>query len=302
MNKFQIFGHYIAFLLLFTFHLISRIFPLRIWLFFGRLFGLIFYLIDPHHRRISLINLKFAYGKEKNEKELKAIARSNFMHYGMMGFEWIHMMRLTRKGMDKLKTRIHVEGEEHLIAARKKNPSVIILSAHFGNWEYAHLYFADTFNRLNFIVRMIDNPIIEKERVFNNENFGVGILYKENGLRPAIKKLKSGEDLVIFSDRKANLREGIPCLFFNQKASTIPLIYSLASKYHIPVVPMFMYRTKDVTKHRLVFFPELNIEGLDMTQATQLQNDTIEKAIREQPELWLWIHRKWKCYHEDIYI
>jgi lauroyl/myristoyl acyltransferase len=97
MNKFQIFGHYIAFLLLFTFHLISRIFPLRIWLFFGRLFGLIFYLIDPHHRRISLINLKFAYGKEKNEKELKAIARSNFMHYGMMGFEWIHMMRLTRK-------------------------------------------------------------------------------------------------------------------------------------------------------------------------------------------------------------
>lgn len=275
--------------------------PLKIWLFFGRIFGLFFYLIDPHHRRIVLINLRFAYGKEKNDKELRAIARSNFMHYGMMGFEWLHMMRLSRTGMDKLKSRIHVEGEEHLIAARKKNPSVIILSAHFGNWEYAHLYFGDTFNHLNFIVRMIDNPLIEKERVFNNENFGVGILYKENGLRPAIKKLKNGEDLVIFSDRKANLREGIPCRFFNQKASTIPLIFSLASKYHIPVVPMFIYRTKDVTKHRLVFFPEMNLEGLDMTQATQLQNDIIEKAIRKQPELWLWIHRKWKCYHEEIY-
>lgn len=282
-------------------NLISRMMPLKIWLFFGRIFGLFFYLIDPHHRRIVLINLRFAYGKEKNDKELRAIARSNFMHYGMMGFEWLHMMRLSRTGMDKLKSRIHVEGEEHLIAARKKNPSVIILSAHFGNWEYAHLYFGDTFNHLNFIVRMIDNPLIEKERVFNNENFGVGILYKENGLRPAIKKLKNGEDLVIFSDRKANLREGIPCRFFNQKASTIPLIFSLASKYHIPVVPMFIYRTKDVTKHRLVFFPEMNLEGLDMTQATQLQNDIIEKAIRKQPELWLWIHRKWKCYHEEIY-
>ncbi|MBN1905737.1 MAG: lysophospholipid acyltransferase family protein [Deltaproteobacteria bacterium] len=301
MNKPQNSGNYIALLLLFIFNLISRIIPLKLWLFFGKIFGLFFYLVDPNHRKIVLINLRFAYGKEKNEKELKAIAISNFMHYGMMGFEWIHMMRLTRKGMDKLKSRIRVEGEEHLIAARKKNPSVIILSAHFGNWEYAHLYFADTFNRLNFIVRMIDNPLIEKERVFNNENFGVGILYKENGLRPAIKKLKNGEDLVIFSDRKANLREGIPCHFFNQKASTIPLIFSLASKYHIPVVPMFIYRTKDVTKHRLVFFPEMNIEGLDMTQATQLQNDTIEKAIREQPELWLWIHRKWKCYHEEIY-
>ncbi|NLA76015.1 MAG: lysophospholipid acyltransferase family protein, partial [Deltaproteobacteria bacterium] len=119
--------------------------------------------------------------------------------------------------------------------------------------------------------------------------------------RPAIRKLKAGEDLVIFSDRKTSLREGIPCLFFNQLTSTFPLIFSLACKYHIPVVPMFIYRTKDATKHRLIFFPELNMEGLDMTQATQLQNDTIEKAIRKQPELWLWMHRKWKCYHEDIY-
>jgi Kdo2-lipid IVA lauroyltransferase/acyltransferase len=301
MNKIPNYGHHIALSLLFIFYLISKIVPLRIWLFFGRIFGLIFYVIDPHHRQIALTNLKFAYGNEKSEKELKAIVRSNFMHYGILGFEWIYTMRLTRAGMDKLKSHITVEGEEHITAARKKNPSVILLSAHFGNFEYAHFYFGDTFNRLNFIVRMIDNPLIEKERVYNNNNFGVNILYKENGLRPAIKKLKSGEDLVLFTDRKANLREGIPCLFFNQKTSTIPLVYSLASKYNIPVVPMFIYRTKDVTKHRLVFLPELNIEGLDMMQATQLQNDVIEKAIREQPELWLWIHRKWKCYHEDIY-
>jgi Kdo2-lipid IVA lauroyltransferase/acyltransferase len=301
MNKTPHLGHYISLYLMYILHYISRVVPLRLWLFIGKVFGLFFYIIDPHHRRITMINLKFAYGNEKSEKELRAIVRSNFMHYGMMGFEWIHIMRLKRAGLDKLKSRIQVEGEEHLIAARKKNPSVIILSAHFGDWEYAHLYYGDTFNHLNFIVRMLDNPLIEKERVINNESFGVSILYKENGLRPAIKKLKSGEDVVIFSDRKTNLREGIPCLFFNQKTSSLPLIYSLASKYQIPVVPMFIFRTKDVTKHRLVFFPELNIEGLDMTQATQLQNDVIEKAIREQPELWLWIHRKWKCYHEDIY-
>ena len=301
MNNTPHFIDRIALYIMYLFHLISRIVPLRLWLFFGRCFGMFFYLIDPHHRRIVLINLKFAFGREKNEKELQALVRANYMHYGMMGFEWIRIMRLTRTGLDKLKSRIHVEGEEHLIAAKKKNRAVILLSAHFGNWEYAHLYFADTYNSLNFIVRRIDNPLIEVERVENNERFGVHILYKENGLRPAIKKLKSGEDLVLFSDRKADLREGIPCLFFNQKTSTIPLVYSLASKYRIPIVPMFIFRTKDVTKHRLVFFPELDIEGLDMTQATQRQNDMIEKAIREQPELWLWIHRKWKCYHEEIY-
>ena len=194
-----------------------------------------------------------------------------------------------------------MEGEEHLIAAKKKNPSVILLSAHFGNWEFAHLYFADTFNRLNFIVRSIDNPLLEKERVAYNERFGVNILYKDNGLRPAIKNLKKGEDLVIFPDRKANLKEGIPCLFFNKKTSTISIIYTLATKYNIPIVPMFIFRTEDITRHKVVFLPELNIEGMDITEATNRQNDIIEKAIRELPEQWLWIHRKWKCYHEHIY-
>lgn len=248
-----------------------------------------------------MINLKFAYGDEKDEKEMKAIARSYFMKQVITGFEWIRLMWLTRKRLDKIKSHIDVEGEEHLIAAKKKNPSVILLSAHFGSFEYAHLYFADTFNRLNFIVRAIDNPLLEKERVAYNERFGINILYKDNGLRPAIKNLKKGEDLVIFPDRKANLREGIPCLFFNQKTSTISIIYTLATKYNIPIVPMFIYRTKDITRHKIVFFPELNIEGMDVTEATNRQNEIIEKAIRELPEQWLWIHRKWKCYHEHIY-
>lgn len=301
MNNTTHIGHRIVFRMIILFHLLSRIVPLRTWLLLGKYFGLIIYLIDSRHRRFALINLKFAYGKEKDEKQLRALVRNNFIQYGILGFEWMRLRGLTRIRLDKLKSHIHVEGEEHLIAAKKKNRSVILLSAHFGNWEYAHLYFADTFNRLNFIVRKIDNPLIEKERIAYNQRFGVNILYKKNGLRLAIRNLKNGEDLVIFPDSKAGIREGIPCRFFNQKTSTIPLIYALAKKYRIPIVPMFIFRTRDITNHRIVFFPELNIEGMDMAEATQCQNDIIEKAIREYPAQWLWIHRKWKCYHEDIY-
>lgn len=294
-------GHRIVYLIILLFHSISMIIPLRTWLYLGKCLGYFWYLIDWRHRKIALINLKFAYGDEKDDKELRKIVNSNFMQWGIIGFEWIRLLGLTRNRLDNIKNRIHVEGEEHLIAAKKKNPSVILLSAHFGNWEFAHLYFADTFNRLNFIVRSIDNPLLEKERVAYNKRFGVNILYKDNGLRPAIKNLKKGEDLVIFPDRKAKLHEGIPCLFFNQKTSTISIVYTLATKYNIPIVPMFIFRTKDITKYKIVFFPELNIEGMDVTEATKRQNDIIEKAIRMLPEQWLWIHRKWKCYHEEIY-
>lgn len=271
------------------------------WLFFGRCFGLIFYLIDSHHRRITSINLKFAFANKMREKELHALSRNNFQQYGMIGFEWLRLVGLTRNGLEKLKRRIHLEGKEYLIKAKKKNRSVIILSAHFGNWEYAHLYYADMFNRLNFIVRKIDNPLLEKLRVAYNQRFGVNILYKENGLRTAIKNLKKGEDLVIFADRKANLNEGIPCRFFGQKTSTLPVVYALANKFQVPIVPMFIFRCNDMVNHRLVFFPELNIKGMDKTEGTQLQNDVIEKAIREHPAQWLWFHRKWKCYHPELY-
>lgn len=301
MNKIIRLSHGIVFLSVMWCCLLSKMVPFRTWLFIGRCFGRFFYLIDSHHRRIALINLRFAYDNEKNEKELRTIARKNFQQYGMIGFEWLGLKGLTRNGLEKLKRRIHVEGEEYLIRAKKKNPSVILLSAHFGNWEYAHLYYADMFNRLNFIVRKIDNPLLEKERLAYNQRFGVNILYKENGLRPAIKNLKKGEDLVIFADRKANLNEGIPCHFFDQKTSTLPLVYALANKFKIPIVPMFIFRCDDMVNHRLVFFPELDIEGMDKTEGTQLQNDNIEKAIREHPAQWLWFHRKWKCYHPDIY-
>ncbi len=295
-------GHHIVYLFILLFHSISMIIPLRIWLFFGKCFGYFIYLIDWHHRKIALINLRFAFGDEKDDKELRTIVRSNFILLGITGFEWIRLMGLTKVSLDKIKNRIHVEGEEHLVTAKKKNPSVILLCAHFGNWEYAHLYYADTFNCLNFIVRAIDNPLLEKERVAYNERFGVKILYKENGLRPAIKNLKKGEDLVIFPDRKAKPHEGIPCRFFNKKTNTISIVYTLATKYNTPVVPMFIFRsTEDITRHKIVFFPEMNIEVMDITEATNHQNDIIEKAIRQYPAQWLWIHRKWKCYHEEIY-
>ena len=64
---------------------------------------------------------------------------------------------------------------------------------------------------------------------------------------------------------------------------------------------MFIFREKDITKHKIVFYPELIFDGLNKTEATQRQNDIIEKAIRDYPAQWLWIHRKWKCYHADIY-
>lgn len=271
----------------------------------GRCLGRFLYFIDYRHRNIALANLQFAYGDEKDEKELKSIARDHFLQLGMIGHEWLRFIKIKKSGLEKICSNISVEGQEHLDAAKQKSKSVILLGAHYGNFEYAHIYYANQINRLNFIVRKMDSPFLEKERLKYNQKANVNILYREHGLRPAIKGLKKGEDLIIFPDRKASRKEGIPVQFFGQKTSTISVAAALSKKYNIPIVPMFITRCEDRTHHKIIFYPMFTVDDPDekaaVVKGTQIQNDKIEKAIRRYPDQWLWIHRKWKCYHGHIY-
>jgi KDO2-lipid IV(A) lauroyltransferase len=306
MKRRSIEWHRTVYSLSLLYSFLSRMLPLKIWVLMGRCAGHLFYLLGLRYRRVALRNLRFAFGSDREEKEICAIARKSFLQFAMMAHEWI---RLRNLDTEELKELIYVEGKENLIAAKEKNQSVILLGAHFGNWEYAHIFYSTTVNHLNFIVRAIDNPFLEKERVAYNQRAGVRVLYKENGLRPAIKNLRKGEDLVIFADQRPGVKEGTLCQFFGKDASTITLVPALAKKFHIPVVPMFIIRCKDLVHHRIIFFPELKIEYDDKNQSiregAQLQNDMIEKVIRSYPDHWLWVHKRWRreypyLYQEDL--
>lgn len=283
---------------------IGHLSPLRLWIYLGKLLGRLLYLVDSKHRRIALSNLRFALGSEKSDRELRAIARRSFEEFGMIAHEWARLRYIEKEALLKL---ISVEGMDNLLAAKKKNAAVILFGAHFGNWEYTHLFYASTVNRLNFIVRAIDNPFLESIRVKYNTAFGVNILYKQNGLRPAIRNLKNGEDLVIFMDHKVTMSEGIAARLFNKDAATIPIVSALSMKYNAPIIPMFMVRCEDCIRHKIIFLPEFklnrDLESQDQTIAdgTQRQNDIIESMIREYPQQWLWLHRKWSRHYPEIY-
>jgi len=282
---------------------LSRAFPLKTWLAIGKYFGRLFYFLDFQHRRISKRNIRFAFGDQKDGRKIRTIARKSFEQLGMVGNEWVWLRNADRKMLGKI---IRVEGKEHLDAARKKSRSIILLGAHFGNWEYAHAYYATAINTLNFIVRAIDNPFLEQERVYSNRKFGVKILYKENGLRHAIRNLKNGEDVVIFADRRESYKQMIPCQFFGKKTSTMTLVPALARKYRIPIVPMFIVRCEDLIHHRLIFLPELPVDydkdkKQSINEAAQQQSNIIEKMIREYPDHWIWLHKRWKRYHPYLY-
>ncbi len=292
---------YLAWLPLMGLNLLARLLPLTFWCQLGRGFGGLVYALGAPLKRVALINLRFAYGDELDSRQRQVLLRRNFSHYGVGSFEWIRMFRMNERRQQQICSQVRIEGQEHLDAARRDKKKVILLSGHFGFWEYATIKYAQEINPLSFIVRRIDNPLVEKERCFYHERFGARILYKENGLREAIRGLNKGEDLLLLADRKAHLHEGIPARFFGHKTSTLAIAVSLAQKYDAALVPMFTLRGERCGEHRLVFKPALDVAGLSLEKAVQVQNDCLEEAIRQHPELWLWLHRKWKCYHKEIY-
>lgn len=298
-------GHRLAFLAIRCHYLLSCGMAPASWLGVGRGLGSLLNLLAGKHRRIARANLRFAFGDSLPEEAIDRIIRDNVRQFGMIGQEFVRFMQPVDRTAEMVDTSVTVEGEEHLQAARAKSRSLILLGAHFGNWEIGHLYYARHYNRLNFIVRRIDNLRVEQVRYGYNTALGVNILYKENGLKEAIQLLKKGEDLVIFADQNAGRREGIAAPFFGHPSTSLYIAPSLAQKYRVPLLPMFTVREKDPRCHRLVFLPEIPIgcdqPKEDIASLVKRQNEALEQIISRHPDHWLWFHRRWKVDYPEIY-
>lgn len=285
------------------FCIIAFITPIRIWLFFGRCLGRLMYHILVRHRNIALVNLRFIYGDEKPEEELQQIIRDNFLQMGMIAFEAIRSPGYIFHGIEKAEKRITFEGLEHVETAKKGGKGILLLSAHFGMGEIANIFYTrKTGRKLNFILRKFDNPHLQKVMCAHNKKFGINLLYKQNGLRPAIKSILKGEDLVIFPDQRSNLKEGIVSSIFGKKSTTLSILPALSKKLGSPILPMFIVRQEDNISHKIIFFPPIiATEDDSIEEITQLQNDAIEKAVRMKPDHWLWMHRRWKEDFPEMY-
>ena len=294
MHKFS----YLIFNILFScYSLLSFIVPLKLWVLFGKFLGTILFYLSKKHKKITLINLNFVFDKTKTQKEIKQIAKRNFQGFGMFFQEFVRLKYLKSKSLEKL---IEIEKIENLQKAKANGKGVILLSAHFGNWEYGSSLYGSKINRLNFFVKKIPNPHIEKLRVRINNKFNLNVLYKEVGLISAVKKLQKGQDLLILPDQNANLKTGVRSFFLGKEIASLKIVATLSMKFDIPVVPFFMIRQKDKIHHKMVFLPELNFNGT-IEENIQLQNNVIEEYVGKYPDHWLWLHRKWLYLYPDIY-
>ncbi|NOY53464.1 MAG: lysophospholipid acyltransferase family protein [Deltaproteobacteria bacterium] len=260
----------------------------------GRFLGGLYYHLDGRRKRIALENLRLAFGNEKTEGELQSILKTAYCRTGSSLLEFAGLPKLTRK---QLSGRVRFEGLEHLEAARKSGRGVILLAAHFGNWELTAQSLALAGFPGYAVGRRANVLLLHNYIVHCRESHGNRILVRDQAVRKIFTILREGKILGILCDQRGSTSRGLMINFFGHPAPTDPHIARIILKAKPVVLMVFGIRNPDES-HRVIVSKPLTFSlrgdpGKDALHITRRYMQALEEMIRKHPEQWLWMHRRW---------
>lgn len=269
--------------------------PVGLGLWVGRRLGDLAYWALPGRRAVARRNLELALGAERSASELSRICRESFRHLGMTCVE---ACTFFFRPPSVLLSRVDVDGVDHLKAAASHGRGVLLLTAHYGNWELLAAGHALTGYPLSVVVRPLDSPLLNRLATRLREQGGVEIIPKHRAMRGVLEALRRGWMVGILLDQNASRREGVFVPFFGVPASTSKSVALLALWSGAPVVPVFIHREAE-GRHRVVIEPTVpppatGVRERDVIAFTAAFTRMVESRIRQHPEQWLWMHRRWK--------
>jgi KDO2-lipid IV(A) lauroyltransferase len=211
-----------------------------------------------------------------------------FVSLGRLLHSFAHLPKINA---GNVRDWIDYEGFEHYGEAKRRGKGVLFATGHLGNWElsaYAHALLTEP---MQIVVRPLDNAQLDRFVAARRALSGNGVIEKKDFARGLIRALRNNEAVGILVDQNALANEGIFVDFFGRPACTSPVFAKIAARSGATVLPGFAVWRKD--RFVLKFYAPLDLTG-DETADTQLIQAAVERAIREYPDQWLWIHRRWK--------
>ena len=277
---------------------ILALLPYRIASDTGGYIGRLGYLLDKRHRSVALENLSRAFpGKDK--EDIIRIAIKVFENLGRSVAEFIHIASHPPDTVKRMLNKwVTIEGQDYVNNAIMNNNGIIYLGAHFGNWELLGQVLSTNKCTFNVIARPIDNHRLNRIIISLRSVLGANVLLKKGVLRETLRVLKKGGAVGILLDQNSSKEEGVFVDYFGQPAATNKGLALIAMKSGASVIPVFIVR-ENTYRHRVVYLPEIDIKRSDDLESdvftyTQKFTTIIESFVRDHPEQWFWMHRRWK--------
>ena len=188
---------------------------------------------------------------------------------------------------------IRCEGGEYFENALRAGRGVLFATAHLGNWElsaYAHALLRAP---MNVVVRPLDNPLIDRLVEDRRGLSGNRPIFKKDFARSILKALAGNQAVGILIDQNTTPDSGVFVDFFGIPACAGTGFAKLAAHSGAAVIPGFALWSEKERRYVLRFYPPVPASG-DIARDTQVLQSKLEEVIREYPDQWLWIHRRWK--------
>jgi len=259
----------------------------------GSMIGQVAYVLAPARRRLAVDQLQAAF-PTRTAPECRAIARATFRHFGRLLVAVLKFSTLTK---DQMRARVELEGEDRLRLALAAGKGAIVVTGHFGYWEIQGVAQPLVLPAMSVMARQLDNPqlhgLVEDIRCAT----GNRVIYRHGALRRALRALNANEIVGILIDQHILGTDAVQVMFFNRPVATTAAVAALALRTGAPIVPIFCLPV-DAGRFRLVYehpveFPAGGSAD-PILELTQRCTDVLEMYVRRHPQLWLWMHRRWR--------
>jgi KDO2-lipid IV(A) lauroyltransferase len=264
--------------------------------------GKFFYYCVPFRKKVVLQNMQHVFNHALSEQEILKLAQCFYSH---MATSLKENMMMRFMSLQQIKDRAIFKGEEHLRKLIDNDvKGAIIITGHFGNWEFAPiagiLNFPEYQGRFFFVRKLLATKWIEKIVFRRYYQAGLNVIPKKNSLEQVCHALETNNAVVFVMDQHASIKakDGIMVDFFSKLAGTFRAPAMIARYTNVPILAGRSYRRTD-GKHVLEIMPRIEWIKHDNPKEelainTRQYNKVLEDLILEYPEQWLWMHKRWK--------
>jgi KDO2-lipid IV(A) lauroyltransferase len=243
--------------------------------------------------RLAMRNLRATF-PQRPEQELRATLDECWRHFGRQLLAYVRMQTMTTEEVLAHCDIVNRAIYDDAVAAGK---GVILISAHFGSWEVGGLVITSIATRVRTVTRPLDNELLERDLARIRASTGAEVIDRRRAARPLLQALEENATVVLLPDQAVLPREGVLVPFLGRPAWTTPAPAKLAVRRGSTIV--FVFCIPDGPRHRLEFEEPIRVERLtederDPVALTTRINDVISRRIADRPDLWLWMHDRWK--------
>lgn len=272
----------------------AGLFPIKFNIAISKCILKLLYPLIKSRRRVAKKNLRIAF-PDKSDAELNRLVYASFENLIITFTEIFNISNMSEK---QIKEYVQFENGEMLQKLYDDGRGLILLSAHYGNWEFMAMAGAYHLNLDMLIpVKLLKNWFVDRIINKNRTACGNKVINMDKAAFEMLKQLKSGKAIALLADQSAHENSDIYVSMFGKPTLTYKAPAELALKYNIPLTFNYCERQGDgkyIIKSELVKSEDLEFTKEGVAELTQRHSNMLEAVLRRNPAQWVWAHKRWK--------